>query len=219
MRIKQYLNDETRFIKDKVVTDETLINIIKKKCLPFLKENKGGKLLWRGSRWDIENIKILTPRQNRLPMDTPERIHNFVDDIFKKKYGWKARSEGVFVTSNRKEAQDYGNIGIFFPIGKFNYLYNNKIRDFTENLKNSGIISFDDIDAAAYKEFWKSPPDEDELKEINQLRDNLINTIRSYEKTNLSKASRSDIEIIFKCEHYYLIRPKKTLFTKLQDLL
>jgi hypothetical protein len=50
-----------------------------------------------GEMYQLKNI-----RKNRKPLDTPLQIHNYWNNLFQKKFGWKVRSEGVFVWAVKK---------------------------------------------------------------------------------------------------------------------
>jgi len=126
MRIKKYLNEAR--IKD-------VIFKIKRDCDPFLKEMKGSKyFFYRGTTKLIDVIRKYKPRKNRRPTDSSLLFHNIMDNAFKEKFGWKSRSEGVFATSDENE--EYGDTStIFFPIGKYKYIWSSSIKDLYEDVE------------------------------------------------------------------------------------
>lgn len=66
-------------------------------------------------------------RSDRKPRDMPKDLHNLLDKTFLEMFGWKARSEGVFVTSGATWEGEKDSL--FFPIGKFKYIWSPRIND------------------------------------------------------------------------------------------
>jgi len=129
---------------------------LKKNCKPFLKEFKKteikgkGKLgqfwIWRGADKGISTTpgyKEIKPRGNRMPKDMPGPLHNKLDDEFYSKFGWHARSQGVFTTSNRRTAAGYGKPYIFFPTGHYEYIWSPQIEDLFTFAEREGLINYD----------------------------------------------------------------------------
>ena len=108
-------------------------------CLPFLKElRKNGikNFLYRGTNKSLKNMSMIIPRKNREPSDMRLGVHNELDNLFKKRFGWKPRSEGVFATFNYHIANEYGNPYLFFPIGEYKYIFSPKIEDLFTYVQN-----------------------------------------------------------------------------------
>lgn len=122
MRLYSYVNedfkDESEYISD-VITED---------CAPFLKEF-GNKRIYRGVKRYVSDIKRITPRKNRKPKDVSLEVHKLCDNILNSIFGWKARSEGVFVTRDKLTAQGYGSMYLFFPIGEYKYIWSRYIAD------------------------------------------------------------------------------------------
>jgi hypothetical protein len=148
-----------------------MIQSLYKNCAPFIKElRKSGenKVLWRGTnKISTTTIKQVTPRQDRAPKDMPVEIHDELDVRFKKKFGWMARSEGVFITSQRASAETYGDGYIFFPVGKYEYLYNPFISD---------LYSEVDSDLDIYNAFVEGENAEWEMEWENEYGENEYGT-------------------------------------------
>lgn len=118
MKFKEYLNEAFEF------TDE-MIDTIKKDCKPFLKYKN---FLFRGmSNPNTEMVKKIR-RTDRQPLHTDTDLHNIIDNIFLKEWGWKARSQGVFARADY-QVNFYGRKHLVFPIGKFTYLWSKLIFD------------------------------------------------------------------------------------------
>lgn len=108
---------------------------IKKECSDIIREYKQTKnCFFRGSNstrlvhLEGDVFKGI-PRKYRRPKDTNEELHHDIDDIFNKKFGWKPRSSGVFVSPSRHSITQYGNHYIFIPKNGFKIIYSTTILD------------------------------------------------------------------------------------------
>jgi hypothetical protein len=117
-----------------------VISALQKNCKPFideLKKTNQNKLLYRGSKkTSTKNIISVIPRQDRTPMDMPSEVHEYLDELFYAKFGWYPRSNGVFVTSSKSTTERYGKSFLFFPIGKYSFIYNPHIEDLFSYIDN-----------------------------------------------------------------------------------
>lgn len=163
MRLKQYINEAKS-------VDE-IYEILSKDCKPFINDflKRKKTFLWRGTNKRIDSIQKITPRKDRKPRDMPKELHKFLDNVFKDNFGWYVRSEGVFVASDRYFAEDFSDTGgdayLFFPIGRYDYIWSPVIKDIytwlgrsqiyieyyhnDEKLKSSWFISEDMFEAQA----------------------------------------------------------------------
>ncbi len=190
MKFKQYiLNEGSGAVRGLDVTEEEMIEVLRKRCKPFLQERDKNLFLFRGTRKfrNSENpMQIVKPRTNRKPKDTDPEIHEMLDEKFKEKFGWYARSEGVFCHTELMEARKYvgfnaDNVYLFFPVGRYKYVYNPYIEDIYNELPES---AFD-----------------------YSYVDDLVNSLmRNYKETGLSELTQGDsVEMMFKCNYYYMI--------------
>ena len=141
-------NDYITEVSKKQLEEFGVIKSIEQNCQPFIKEfrNTGlSDIIWRGTYRGInKSITEITPRKDRIPVDMPEELHYELDKLFKVKFGWPARSEGVFVISNKSTAMAYGtDIAIFIPVGKYKYLYNPDIKDLFSEVGEDADIDVD----------------------------------------------------------------------------
>jgi len=179
MRLNNYLNEEL----------EKTYNKIKKECstiIDFYKAWTGREhFFWRGSHkhWSWDKI---TPRTDRQPKDLPQQLHDELNWDFNQKFGWKVRSEGVFVTSSREQARTYGKPYIFFPANGFKYVFNPKITDLYVDLIAMGILRNDQVEEFTWY-FHKE------------------DIVNGYKSNQLAEAFRNSVEVAFKCKYYYLI--------------
>jgi len=188
MRFNNYLLEET---------DEQLVEKIRKECSQWQEEMKTIKV-FRGTKKTINGPVKLMPRKDRRPLDTPLEVHEELDKKFKKKFGWKVRSEGVFATNRVDIAEKFGrNVGIMFPCNGYRYVYNKEIMDLTETLQKDENL----IVGSLGGEYTVSLNWYDDKK-----RERILNKIISgYTNKGLYKASWDNIEIMFDCPNgYYL---------------
>jgi hypothetical protein len=98
-----------------------MLEMIKRDCGPFLKSKF---IFFRGVEgMSDEMFAKRSSRRDRAPRDMPPEIHEVLNQAFKKKFGWAARSEGTFATQVVGDTYDYGLPHMFFPIGNFKYVW------------------------------------------------------------------------------------------------
>lgn len=182
---------------------------LKKDCSQFFNEISEGQRWWRGSRKGLTDTVIKKmPRLNRKPKDTPENIHAWLDDFLKKKFGWKPRSEGVFVATNPYSAEDFGpETYMFFPCNGYKYIWSSEIDDLTEwlNMDRHLLIKRPSASTYDYHDNWY---DEDYRERVK------IKLLKLYTDKGLDRTSGSGSEIMFNCKKngYYMM--KGSFFTK-----
>lgn len=126
MRFQQYINEATEF------TSEEIAKILRRDCKPFLKEKTS---FWRGiEKRKTKDIEIFPSRQERRPKDTTKEVQKLLDRLFKKKFGWRPRSTGIFTLRYKVSVMEYGKPYLFFPIGRFKFLYSSQITDLYNRL-------------------------------------------------------------------------------------
>ena len=128
-RLQQYILGEDKKFAE-------ISSMVQRDCKPFLKELNGCKdLLYRGSRRRVNDIsKVKSRLKNRTPSDTSEEIHNHMNKLFENEFGWPARN-GIFTTGDFKVTRFYGNGYIFFPVGKYKYVWSPDVQDFFTQLE------------------------------------------------------------------------------------
>ena len=184
MRYYNYLNE-----------DKELLTLLKGNKIYDLYLQSKNYYLFRGIGKKIHEFEVFKTRKDRLPRDTPIEIHNRLDNAFNKKFGWKVRSEGVFVAGDYAEAKYYGYPHIFIPLTPFEYVSSNKIKDLYAHLETEGYI-------------------DDKIATDNYLTDEEINKIvNTYKKNDdIYNIVINNIEVIFKCNQYILIDPYYFMF-------
>ena len=196
MRLIRHLNEETII----EVRERETVDLIKKDCGPFLKElgkAQKGSFIYRGIRRGVKTgplpVEKRSPRKDRWPSDVPQEIHEYVDNELKAMFGWKPRSQGTFTSASFMTAAEFGIPAIFFPIGKYRYIWAPGIGDFIGELDRQEIIS--------HVGKWRI-----ETSISSEERENRIDEIlNEYIDKNLPKAVMNREEVIFDCKAYYLI--------------
>ena len=150
MRLNNFLNEnEDNYIigdflnirnGNKIKLSKEIYDIIQKECSEILElYDRVPNFFFRGIE-SIDNKRIVysgrnisiykvIPRKDRIPKDTFMQVQRKIDNLFYKKFGWKPRSEGVFVTPNESNAMDYGEPFVFLPANGYKYIWSPKIED------------------------------------------------------------------------------------------
>ena len=98
---------------------------MKKDCAYFLKcRGTSKKLFYRGDNKASDDFSINNHIVRDFPRDTPRIVHAAVNNFFKEKFNWPARTDGLFVTAKEKTASTYGVLTTIFPIGNFEWICN-----------------------------------------------------------------------------------------------
>jgi len=146
------------YITEKKEDSEKTIELIKKNCGPFLKELKqtGKKqFLYRGYETVSGTITKKRSRNDRRPRDMDETTSEYLDDLFKRKFGWFARSAGIFAISKRGDTIEYGTPYLFFPIGKYKYIWSPSVDDLYTKI-NDRNLSLEDDFLENYENHWNA---------------------------------------------------------------
>lgn len=97
---------------------------IKENCQPFLRMTD--QPLYRGVDISVVGmIKATTAkvRKDRRPRDSNLLSHRLADDWFYEKFKLRPRTQGLFCTSNKADANLYGTLVYVFPVGDFRYMW------------------------------------------------------------------------------------------------
>lgn len=132
-------------------------------CAPFFKEMGGLKNiqnnpLFRGIKKSIDTAIKTDINQNRLPVDTPEAIHEEFVEAFSQA-GFKAnRNNSMFCTGSLEQAENYGIPYIIFPVGEYDITWSPDVIDmytsaFYTMLAERGNLRIDFKSAKEFLEF------------------------------------------------------------------
>jgi len=192
---KQYL-----FEQDK--SAEEIAEIIKRDCSPFLKEWHHQNPLFRGSKIN-STFEKFTVDKNRKPKHTYGPIHDVLNDAMHSMTGIYYRSEAVFTTGDVKIAEEYGTPCLFFPIGRYNYLWSYNVIDAYNwfNLPLSRASK-----NYAVRRFGLTDPFDNMDSYLKELKDFIASPRAGYiHNSDLNEAISTGHEIMFACDSYYLL--------------
>lgn len=206
MRYRQHLNenklkDVIQVIADMSISarDKKVLTDINNECSIFLKSIRSGQKCFRGSRHKFKDFGKITPRKNRLPKDTPHRLHHALDAEFKRQFGWKVRSEGVFCAPNIYISDEYGVSSYFFPVGRFEMIYSDIHQDLYVTVRDEGLVS-------GFRLLEQDPStfDKDEVKKWEKEIKVIVNEY-GREINTAKGALYSSSEIACRCKSYYMV--------------
>jgi len=211
MRLLKYINEEIS--EETSVKMDDLVQLIKKNCKPFLSEfDIYDNPIYRGSNRNMaDNIFMkVRSRKRRKPKDTPMFLHNILDDLFNKYFGWKARSEGIFVTHNRSMANNFGWSVLFFPKGKYEYIWNPDIEDLYGDIRSNITDLNPRIRGRLTRELKPVDVDDDFKEKLEEM-------VKGYKKTGFDDTTEHN-EAMFRSYEYYIVdfdnRPDNKEFLK-----
>lgn len=169
------------------------ISTLHKDCKWFLTHKSVGQKLFRGSKRIYNNLTPIKPRKNRQPKDLPIEVHTVLDDAFKKKFGWRPRTEGVFATTRISQAEGFGTAHYMFPIGKnYKIIYHPRISDIYNYFQNNDIINSQ----------WKLHKDATE----ERIKIFVDDAVKDYKQTtDISRAMYSNNELMIQVKSYYMM--------------
>lgn len=133
-------------------------------------------------------------RKNRRPTDTPLWIHNWINELLKKK-GLPTRSDSLFVWGDRSKSINYFK-AIIIPVGSYKFTYNPNIVDFYAWLSSN--IEYSDIYTEPKDPFIKR-------KLENEILEKYINKMKT---DSIKKAIEANTEILISADYYYAIWAK-----------
>ena len=199
MRLEAYLITES--VKERVNFNsfEEMYTAVHNDCKPYFREFGNNTHFWRGITFtykdtpDKLNIHKITPRTDRRSMNMPPDIQEYVNDVFKKKFGWRPRTEGVFTDIDVREAMEYGNSHMFYPIGEYKYIYNPDVRDLYIYTPLNVVSSY--IHGYSFSDSFQKRLNE-WLKWLDDYKDKGL-------KQNVQHGK--GFEVVWKCKQYYLV--------------
>lgn len=216
MRLNNYLTEKFPAVSLDDFDADDAVERIKRDCGQFLKEFK--RPIYRGTRDVAYGFWMDTRRKDRRPRNTNIVLHGALDDAFQKVFGWRPRGQGVFVTGNDGQASSYGGVHLFFPVGKYRYVWSPSVSDlFTvatgrpdraEKTWNIDMNLWDGekdmlVTDVPLNALTKQNYDDFAKKQIEELvKDNYTN--KGYGKAR-NQTERLHAEAMFDCDKYYML--------------
>lgn len=235
MRFLKYINeDETpEIFQQGTDAYNNMIQSLKRDCRQTLGIIEApGKLLYRGINWksDFPNGRDFfkkTVRKDRKPLTTNLLVHQILDRVFEKVWGWKVRSQGLFASCDIHDASYYGGGErkyYCFPCDKWEYLWSSIIGD-SINLSPStyninGVKTFTDSIKVKYLGADHNHPENNIDKFNRQWEKDISKVVKEiYHNDDINAYfKRKNTEIMIKCDDYYMINVKDSnIFQILED--
>lgn len=191
-----------QFIDEEIMPTMPLAQFVKLRCSAYLKiPGATSGLLFRGlgplgtsTEETINDIdirwKIVTARKGRPAGDTPQEFSDAADRYFQEVFGWKARGDATFVSGDKHQADDYGDVYIVIPMGETKFVWSPKVRDLYTQIFMRKFGQYGPRDHKSVEEHEKF---------ISEIRKS------NYTEKDLEAAIRSKHEIALKCNHYVAI--------------
>ncbi len=195
MRLIHYINEEKEIYK-------LYIQKMKKDCKKFINEfrNENTRILRIDRKKKSWRITPLMTRNKRKPTDTPKEISDIFDNEFKKKFGWKARTENViFCWIANENIKPFSNFRYVFPVGDYKYVWSPKVNDLYQKLFSTSKM----INAGLSDKITNDP---EVIKYAEKtFKNELINTYINKDITKYFGIEYT--EVMINCKKYYLVSP------------
>lgn len=219
MRLQRYISEAERLEASEIA------GILKRDCKFYFKESRNANgFLYRASRKRVPTgVLEVKTRKDRRPLDTPQELHEIWNKEFKKKFGWNARSEGAFATSLKNLAEGFfGNVYLFFPIGRFKYVWSPAVDDLANYIdteifqyfkypnnvlkKRWAIENREDLTRPGAMEDFEKWREDNYTRIDKEIKEEAAKVIELYKDKDLKSAiERYGGEVSFKCDSYYLV--------------
>jgi hypothetical protein len=167
-----------------------MIDILKtvlSECTQYVNEIKKcpkGYFLYRGTHYQVDDVRLMESRlTSRPPLNMPPELHDSVNAIAEKKFGWKIRN-GVFCYGFTSldyipDMLGYGIQYLCFPVGQFTFIYSPQHFDLFGHFRD---IKFDISDSYIEQLAFKTDSLKDAI-DSNKYRNGLSNEIMVNVKT------------------------------------
>lgn len=157
--------------------------LLKQDCSQVLLAYRKTKMpLLRGVRNATQDQFKGKTRENRRPMDTGEKSHKALDNMLSTAGFETNRSNSIFCSTSRAQANMYGTTYVIFPINGFKFLWSEKYKDlysdFYENDQGEKLLTavemgidmrkFQEIDHIAESALAAAYHEADDLIDIHQ---------------------------------------------------
>jgi len=199
MKFKQFINESSRFDLDQFREDTQFF---------FDQITPGTGFLKHGTRMLPTNFAINTFREREGPRDSPNSLHNEVNALLKKKFGFPYRN-GLFTSGKWTQAANYGPVGVVFPIGKFEWLCNSEIDDLTGNFEMR-MDHIKHVDKELYYDTRSEMAIEQILQELNS-------STTWYHNRDLESCIGFGTEIMIKCDKFYIMDQNGDAYRQVQE--
>jgi len=193
------------YINEAVVVDMDTVMDNCKQYIKYIDDSK--KLFYRGSQHNYNlGVTKVKPRKDRRPKTSSIKFHDYCDRFFERKFGWRARSEGVFAKTGTI-MPTYGTAYIFFPADNFEYLWSPYVSDLFrfEYLINQPELVLHEKKPYIVDPFPGTNAKTLEIKPGTNYKGVLDAILNTYINDDLQSAMKAELEVMFKCTNYYMV--------------
>jgi len=178
-------------------------------CRRFIDQTRPGQVIYRGMHVDGDDaiLKKNVRLDARMPADSTDDAHEFVNDYFREHYGAPFRN-AMFATGKAYWAASYGQPYIVYPVGEFDFIWSKTIKDlwvvsgsfrkqrmdYRRYERNVALGNEITANQATAPDLWAKAQEQYEKLVLSQ-----------YQLTDLSKAIESGHEIMIRSKSYYAI--------------
>lgn len=127
--------------EDGQILNKEIAKTIVDDCLPYItaiQHDIDNFRLYRGLQLEsfrrraenvADDVYRATVRKNRVPLNTPDYLHTFIDDWANENLGSRFRSSAIFCAAKRITVINFGKPYVIMPIGEFKYAWSPLIED------------------------------------------------------------------------------------------
>lgn len=180
-----------------------VLNKVKDDCQQYLRRMaSNGKFhalyVGQAERWPKIEVQV---RKDKAPVPTPKRIQDAFDRVMVELYQKEFRSDSFYASGDPERAAKRGIKHIIFPIGRFDYLWSEKVKDLIhgfgteEDLVDDEGLYFDIQDA------------EDESAEDKVVKEFLKSKEFKLSQELKACADKGN-DVMIDCKYYYAIPAK-----------
>lgn len=165
--------------------------------------------LLRGSKQPYEKMTKLNVKKRERAMNMDDYTFEITDNWFKNNFNIAARSSTVFSTTDIEQANDYGFSHYMFPIGSFNTIHSNNVKDLyiLLNKRNTGKKAIQLYGAKEIPQEYQYAIDYYYYQEPENYAEIIRHILNDadYQKNDVRNAFTSGHEIMIKTKSYYMI--------------
>ena len=123
--------NENKYKPEEISSDPVwLANFIRTYCKEWLAQTHNGRyVVYRGTKAGNLPVYIKDTRSNRRPSDTSLRTTKIMNNLIKLVGGTANRNNSVFVSGSYEQAEGYGTVYVYIPIGPFSFTWSPVWRD------------------------------------------------------------------------------------------
>lgn len=122
---------------------QRVVDYMKKNAAPWMAQTKNGVLqVYRGvddSGLGYTYTFTQNIRQDRRPKDTDKKRHQEFNQAIASVGGVANRSNAAFVSGDYNQAEPYGSVYVFVPLGDFHYTWSPEYADWTQDFETDEL--------------------------------------------------------------------------------